>query len=84
MFRLKSKNKLEEIHDLVGDALNSLSAVNPSENWKNSCLNIIEQYIDSVDDIDPNNYCKFISIDNEYRENDGVFKEKARDLYENK
>ena len=80
VFRLKSKNKTEEIHDLIGDALTEMIAVQPSENWKNCCLNIIEQYADAVDDIDPTIYSELIRFNHVRWEVDGPFEEETGSL----
>ena len=73
---------MEEVHDLIGDVLNELSSVKPTENWKNCSLNIIEQYIDTVDDIDPEVYSWFTRFDHEGWEDDGFIETEAEHVYE--
>lgn len=82
VFRLKSKNKIEEVHDLIGDVLTELSAVKSTENWKNCSLNIIEQYIDAVDEIDPSVYSLFTRFDHDDWQDDGFIETKAKHVYE--
>lgn len=61
--------------------LTELSTVIPTENWRNCSLNIIEQYIDAVDDIDPSVYSLFTRFYHDGRQDDGVIETEADHVY---
>lgn len=72
IFRLRKKNKTEEINCLVEDILEALADKKVNNNWMNCCLSIIECYMESIDVIETEVFGSLNRANDEDRKEDSL------------